>query len=341
MLHILLAAAISTAAAKPLFVPPASMKRVAEDASIREEIARSPGASFVVEYRGVAKVKPDWSPFKYDVPEAIAIVRHSTKANAAEWGMRTLTGLGTWHPSPAAVTYCAVHKCTLKGPDLKKVAGAPIQICNGQRGWMNVFERDGEVYQQVFARSGDEMYVALLHYAKGTGDVLSAARSLRTLCPEHAGELPPVAQSVPFKPPAGWIPGAYPAQFASPEFKPLAYWTFVAPSSMVMQSMLVAQAADASEYITPQQEAEDHAESIKSVEKNVRVAASREMKLCNGADGWFMQLTATDKRKTAYTEELVYGYGNDLSYVVRYVRAANEPENPAAHKALLSLCPPQ
>lgn len=341
MLHVLLAAAISTTAAKPLFVPPASMKRIAEDASIRAEVAHSPDAAFVIEYRGIAKVKPDWSPFRYDVPETIAIVRHSTKANAAEWGMRTLTGLGTWHPSTAAVTYCAVHKCTLRGPDLKKVAGAPIQICNGQRGWMNVFEREGEVYHQVFARSGDAVYVALLHYAKGTGDVLNAARSLPTLCPAHAGELPAPTRNVALRPPAGWIPGAYPAQFASQEFKPLAYWMFVAPQSMVMQSVLAAQAADASEYITPEQEAEDHADRVKSAMKNMRVLASRAIKLCNAADGWFMQITATDTRNTRYTEELVYGYGNDTSYVVRYVRAANEPENPAARNALFSLCPPR
>lgn len=335
-----MAAVLSAHAAKPLFVPPAAMKRIAEDPTIREEVRRSPDASFVAEYRGVAKVKPDWSPFKYDVPETIAIVRHATKANAAEWGMRTLTGLGTWHPSAAAVTYCAVHKCTLRGPDLKKISGAPIAICNGQRGWMNVFEREGDVYHQVFVRSGDSVYVALLHYARATGDILNAAPSLRSLCPASAGEAPADVQSVPFKPPA-WIRGVYAEQFTSQEFKPLAYWMFVAPSSMVMQSLLAARAADASEYITPEQEAEDRIDRARSVEKNVRVTANREIKLCNGADGWFTQVSATDAQGTRYTEELVYGYGNDTSYVVRYVRDAREPEDPAAHKALLSLCPPR
>jgi hypothetical protein len=37
----------------------------------------------------------------------------------------------------------------------------------------------------------------------------------------------------------------------------------------------------------------------------------------------------------------MYAYGNDTSYLLRYVRAASEPEDPAAHKALYSLCPPQ
>ncbi len=65
------------------------------------------------------------------------------------------------------------------------------------------------------------------------------------------------------------------------------------------------------------------------------------MKLCGGIDGWFAQFAGTDQRGDKYVTEMMFVYGSDTSYILRYMRASREPEDAAAHKVLYSFCPPQ
>jgi len=126
----------------------------------------------------------------------------------------------------------------------------------------------------------------------------------------------------------------------SSPFKVAAYWFTLPQSSTVAQYLMLAQAADASEYITPEQEAAVRISVAKRVGKDVRVVMNRPIRLCNGADGWFTELTGKEQGR-AYALEVTYGYGSDASYALVYSRALGEPEDSSAHKALYSLCPPQ
>lgn len=121
MLHLLFAAAVSTAPVKPLFVPPKGMKRVAEDAWARSHIRGSRGALFVTEYRGTVSFKPNWATVTYKIPERIAIVTHPTTINAQEWGVQTITRLSSVHVPPQVAAMCA-HRphCSISVPASEK-----------------------------------------------------------------------------------------------------------------------------------------------------------------------------------------------------------------------------
>ncbi|HKU68364.1 MAG TPA: hypothetical protein VJP85_11365 [Candidatus Baltobacteraceae bacterium] len=342
MLHLLLAAALSAAPAKPLFVPPKGMARVAEDAWARSRIRGSRDATLVAEYRGTFSFKPSWSTVAYKISEKIAIVSRPTTFNAQEWGVRTFTGLSSIQVPPSVLAFCA-HKahCSIDVPQVKKIAAGPVALCNGQRGWMNAFTTSGEAYEQVFARARDRVYVAVLEYARTPGDLLHAASALRTLCPAGVGELPPPAGAVPLTAPKGWTRGVGDLGGDDSSYKVLAYWVYLPQDSTFGQYLTLGSASDVSEYITPEQEAAAQIDDTKAHERNLRVQAGRAVKLCGGSDAWFAQYTATDTRGSRYTAETMYAYGNDTSYLLRYVRTAGAPEDPAARKALYSLCPPQ
>lgn len=343
MLHLLLAAALSAAPAKPLFVPPKGMVPVAEDAWARSHMRGARGATLVTEYRGMVNFKPSWSNVTYKIAEKIAIVSRPTTVNAADWGVQTLTTISSIHVPQSALAFCA-HRphCTVDIPTVKKIAAGPVALCNGQRGWMNEFSRGDEAYDQVFARSGDRVYVAVLTYQLTPGDMLHAATSLKTLCPSGVGEVKPPAATFPLTAPPGWIRGG--GTLATDDdsaYNVLAYWLYLPKASMSGQYLTLGSASDVSEYITPEQEAMTQIDATKAREKNLRVQVSRAVNLCGAADAWFSQFTATDSRGNKYTAETMYAYGGDTSYFLRYVRSADAPEDGAAHKALYSLCPHQ
>lgn len=342
MLHLLFAAAVSTAPVKPLFVPPKGMKRVAEDAWARSHIRGSRGALFVTEYRGTVSFKPNWATVTYKIPERIAIVTHPTTINAQEWGVQTITRLSSVHVPPQVAAMCA-HRphCSISVPAVKKIAAEPIALCNGARGWVNAFTRGDDAYEQVFARAGDRVYVAVMQYQRTPGDVLHAAKALSTLCPPRVGEAPAPTTAVPLTVPKGWTRGVGDIDRRESSYKVLAYWLYLPRNSTFAQYLTLGDASDVSEYVTPEQDALDQIDATKEAEKDLRVQASHAVKLCSGTDGWFSQFTTTDDLGERYTAETMYAYGNDTSYLLRYVRAATQPEDPQARKALFSLCPTQ
>ena len=343
MLHLLFAAAVSTAPPKPLFVPPKGMKRVAEDTWARDHIRGSRDARFVAEYRGTISFKPDWASVTYTIPERIEIVTHPTTVNAQEWGIQTITRLSSVHVPPRVVKMCTRHPhCSIHIPTVRKIAAQSIALCGGQRGWINAFTRGDDAYEQVFARAGNRVYVAVLQYQRTPGDVLHAADALSTLCPPGVGEVPPSTTTVPLTIPKGWIRGV--GDFGPHDdsaYKVLAYWLYLPRNSTFAQYLTLGDASDVSEYVTPEQDALDQIDATKAAEKDLRVQANHAVKLCSGTDGWFSQFTATDAQGERYTAETMYTCGKDTSYLLRYVRAATQPEDSQARKALFSLCPPQ
>lgn len=322
------------------------MKQIEPD---RESLgdARLSRATLIAEYRGYVSVKLSWSSFAYKVPETLTIASHPTVVNADEAGVRVFTDLSTMRIPPQYAALCRRQPDCSMGDlrtDVHKIASKPVTLCSGQRGWLNVYTmgRQGEIYEQVFARAGNRMYMAALHYPRDPGDRLHAAQALTTLCPAGVGEVRPSSAAFPFRTPAGWTRGVAPGyQISSSALKVLAYWFYLPNHSTIGQILAIATAPDAREYITPEQEAGDELAATKAEEGDVHVLSSRSIKLCNGVDGWFMQFRSPEKRGEAYIAEFVYGYGSETSYIVRYARDAQEPEDAAAHKALYSLCPPQ
>src|SRR5579884_668780 len=129
MIHLLVAAALSGAGAKPLFVPPKGMIRVAEDAVTKSALR---GAVFVAEYRGVTSIKPSWSSFTYKTPEIITIAMGPATANADELGIQAVGDMTSAERLP-----------------MHKIIAEPIAVCGGKRGWLNAFVRRGEVYERL------------------------------------------------------------------------------------------------------------------------------------------------------------------------------------------------
>jgi hypothetical protein len=340
MIHLIFAAAVSTAGVKPLFVPPKGMTSVAADRTLPVELSRRTDATFLRQYRGFGKIKPSWSNFAYKVPEEIYIVRWPTAVNAAEWGARSLSAVTqAIHPPAAAQAFCREHHRVLDIPRIHTLASHPLALCNGQRGWLNAYTRRDETYEEVFARSRDQMYVALLRYQTALGDTFSAAHALRTLCPPNVGEVAIPTSAVPFTPPARWARSAN-TRSQIPEFAYLGGWYNVSPQSHGIQDLQLFSTSDTSEYTTPEQLADMWRQTMKQGYPGVRVLSDGAVKLCAGADAWLTRYEVTDRVGRTYAVDNMYAYGNDTLYVLQY-GGADSKEDPAANKALKSLCPPQ
>lgn len=320
------------------------MVRIGADADTRFQLARTRGASFVAEYRGFTTVKPSWSTVSYKIPENIVILTHPTSANADEWGVRMFGSLRAREDrgKALAAAYCA-HRahCSFDMQHVKKITAQAIPLCDGQRGWLNAFTRGDDTYEQVFARAHDRVYLVQLKYQTQSGDGLHAAQAIRTLCPEGIGEAKPPSDALPMLSPQSWHRGVgYMGMVADP-FKGVAYWFNLGGVNQRPQWLVLSTVSDVSEYITPEEEAQEMLERVKSLTKDVRVHSSRAMTLCNGVSAWMNDISGTDPSSFRLRVVSLYAYLNDTSYIVQYTRSAAEPEDPAAHKAMLSLCPPQ
>lgn len=311
----------------------------------RRELARENG-TLVSMYRGVARIKPSWSTYTYPVPETITIAERATSSNAAEWGVGELYRLSNIRTPQAAIDYCArrVHCSVSAPPKLHRITARYVRLCNGRLGWLNAysFVPGDEIYEQVFARAGNRMYVAALRYQNDAGDTFHAAAALTTLCPGGVGEVPAPKSDAPFALPGGWIASTQtPGKDASTGLDDSAGWFSLHGSATVAQWLALGRASDVSEYITPQQEAEERLSVQKTAVKRFHLQKSRAVTLCRGVQGWFAEFTAQDDLGYRFLDEEMYAYGSDESYMLQYTRSVSEPEDPAARKALYSLCPPQ
>jgi hypothetical protein len=320
------------------------MKTVAADRQTAMGALRAK-ATIIAQYRGFVSIKPSWSTFTYKVPETITVVTHKTDINADEAGVRAVTEMASAsaHVPPSVAAFCA-HRahCSIDIPKFKEIAAKPIALCNGARGWLNAYRYGtGDVNEVVYARAGDMIYVARANYSPDTGDALHAAAAVATLCPKGVGEVLAPARAIPAAAPRGWTRGVGDLNDGTSDpYTTLAYWFYLPPASTAAHLLALFTASDVSEYVTPEQEAAANIAAAKQDDTTVRVQANHSVQLC-GSDGWYAQFAGKDTRGIPYVEELLIGYGADTSYIARYTRDPAQPENPAAHKTLYSLCPPR
>jgi hypothetical protein len=125
-----------------------------------------------------------------------------------------------------------------------------------------------------------------------------------------------------------------------PQYNFIASWEHIASRSYLPESLSLFQTSDTAEYTTPEQLAGMWNSWYKSVFTHVTVRSNHAVTLCNGADAWTDELDFQDHRGAQRVIESMYAYANDALYVLEYGRYVQTPENPAARKALFSLCPP-
>jgi hypothetical protein len=339
---LIFAAAVSTAAAPPLFVPPKGMTRVHADERVQAEFTAS-HARFVAAYRGFVKVKPSWSPVSYSVPESIIVASWPAQGmNAGEWGVTALSRMAS--VPLQELQWCRRHPhCSMESTRVKNISSGPVAICGGKRGWLSVTEgtpQQPEIRDQIFVRSANTIYIAYAEFPQDPGDQLHVSRALLTLCPRNAGEVSPAPVALPITQPQNWTRGTggeVNAQAAP--FSVLAYWYRLMPKSTFAQWLTIANVVDTSENVTPEQQAKEQIEGTKAEQKDLRVQTSRAITVCSRADAWYAQWIATNEGGERYIDETMYAYAHDTLYLLRYVRSASEPEDAGAHKALFSLCP--
>ena len=312
MAHLLLAAALTSAASRPLFTPPAGMTRSSADTRTAREVAKE-GGSVVETFHGVAHFKPSWSKFTYDEPFTVTIARYpdTESVNADEWGLTSLVRVAAPRDIPANVkTWCAAHPhCTpssIHMPKFEPIANHRISVCDWQSGWLNsyTFAGSGENYQQAFVRSGNVMYVALFRYSKATGDPLHATDSLSTLCPPNAGEARSLTTAVPFQPPKNWKRSA---GDGGPLYQhtQIGSWFHVS-SSGLGEWVTLMQESDVSEYTTPEQVAAAWNAEAKATLHGFHVQSNRAVQLCSDADAWLSIFTTTDSLGERLIVESMY-----------------------------------
>jgi hypothetical protein len=319
MFTIVLAAALTTAAAKPLFVAPAAMHHLKRDPVQAERLARS-RMLLLDEYR--ANVREQVG----DLTESRSVV--ITISIGDSLGMD-------------AASYASTQLEAMKRhSQFHVIAARPATLCNGRRGWLTALTYPGsdQMFERMYADGGDRMYIATLEYPQAVGDTFHAARALQTLCPPQPAVGHEVL-SVPFTPPAHWNSGSADSLQVPPEFTRMGAWLHLASHSIFLESVTLVKAPALPDGVTAQQQAQAMIDGTQNGVANFQLKSSRAQKLCNGADGWYVAYSALEGGR-AYSVEQMYGFGSEASYILTYTRHKGDPEDASARKSLTSLCPP-
>ena len=223
---------------------------------------------------------------------------------------------------------------------VKTVTSSAARLCRGQTGWLISLSQPGNdsAVSQLFATSGETMYVAQLSLPKSVADSFGALRSLSTLCPPESL----VSQSqgaqgpLPFIPPAGWNRGTVAAMAnITPPFEAAGLWLHVTNGAKPsLKSLWLVKAPPLPPSMTAQDQSERQVEFLKTQIPGVQITQNGAQKLCGGSsDGWLVAYA-----NGAFDVERMYAYGTGASYILSYNRRRGTAKSPAARAAMNSLC---
>jgi hypothetical protein len=319
MFSIVLAAALTTAPAHPLFIAPKVFHHLSRDPVMAATMEHGL-VHFVAEYRTSARLRYG----SVLVPRSIVILIGTTQS----FGMDA-AGFGA-----------ARRQLMARGRGVKVIGSKAVKICDGESGWLNEFTRSDsdETLDEMYAASGDKMYIARLTYPRASGS-FGGRDALRTLCPPAQTIAHSSAVALPFVPPANWAAGNVATIELPSNLQAVGMWLHLAAHSPFMESITLIKAPALPENVDAEAQAQAQIDSIKANAEGFQLQGSRTQKLCNGAaDGWALAYSQI-KNGRRYAIEQTFGYGTDASYLLTYTRRYGDPADPAARKALGTLCP--
>ena len=216
-----------------------------------------------------------------------------------------------------------------------------VSLCDGQQGrflrYHSQLNGRALTFGQIFAVSGTKAYVATYSRAASQKDDPQALAALRSLCPVKAPAVAADMSPVPFAPPAGWQ-RLNPAAFPEHVDGLIAYWMH--PNGAAVPDSL--NLMEAESHIGSLDIASQGTAIAKAIQQKYPSAALRGSHVepvCDGAyKGWYLEYGLTIRAKDFIIEQSVAAAEN-VQYVATYARPASEPEDPAARRALDTLCP--
>ncbi len=309
MIEVLLAAALSTTAAQPLFVPPRAFRELKSDRVEAQRLQRS-GYRFITEYRSRSVV--------------------ITLGKAQGFGLNA-----------ASFAQARLQSLQKSVPGIHVISSRAVPICDSRRGWVVALTmpRGNDVTEQLFADSNDSMYLALLRYPKATGD-LQASRALESLCPPPTAHAVAQNRPIPFTVPPNWSSGDVSRIAVSPPVTAEGMWLRPSVTSHFIETLNLFKAPALAEGATPDRYIAAMLGQEQQSLEDFQLKTNASQRLCGDTlSGWFDAFSGVHDGKALDIEQ-VTAFGENATYALQYVRLRGSPEDPQARKALLSLCPP-
>ena len=349
VLHLVLAAVLSSSAHPPLFTPPKGFARVSPEPGIQRMVERDRG-TVVETFRRDLKVREPWLRVPLDVPYFITIARATDRSmNADFWGISYIALFAAATSDEAKQVarrplppFCRSNKsrCAIHAPSFQRLASHAVRVCGGQHGWLisYTFLRSSVIYYDVFVRAGSSIYEAHFDYDKAQGDPFHVTQSLTTLCPAGAGDKMPVS-TVPIQVPSGWTR----TDTDIDGYETLGVWYHLRPGSNYPDLLTVDAVADSDEYFTPQQAASAWAGYTRA-SASVQVLSSGAFSGCAGEDAWMTRARASAILSRSGIEAhgiivMIFAYQGNVMYAASYRRFAQNPPDLDALRAVKSVCP--
>jgi hypothetical protein len=216
-----------------------------------------------------------------------------------------------------------------------------IPLCNGQHGVLIKYQADDSgkrlTFDQLFAASGTKGYVVTYSRASSQQDDSPALAALHSLCPPPTPAVAADMSPVPFSPPAGWQ-RVNPAALQMDVEGMLALWIH-ASGGRVPDTLNVVK-ADSHVGSLPSASLGDVLDAaVKQKFPAAVMRRSHAETVCNGtAGGWYLEYNLNMKGIDFIIEQAVV-FAENVQYGATYGRAATQPEDPAARRALDTLCP--
>lgn len=335
--------------AASLITPPHGMGRVPVVPMAQAGISNR-GARLLESYRGIAATK--WENHWYKTPYYIAVAAMPTYYDPVLYGLQAIASESTY-PSPAMAAeekqricarraaFCGNFTMATPRP-VPLIVSKPVTLCHGARGWFNKFKSDsvGSTRMQVLAQANGTLYVASTVYGGIDGDVFHAEKALLSLCPPGAAASAPFEPPAQVRAPAGWFASdTTNFEQVGDEMDARAFWARLTKPKQSLEYVLFAQASDVDENVTPEQEADLMRQASAQRVQRMKKIASAAQSFCGVKDGWHTVYDNLAPDGYTYRQDALFGYDNGMSYVLEYVRRADEKDDPAALAALRSFCP--
>lgn len=221
------------------------------------------------------------------------------------------------------------------------VSQQAVPLCNGQHARLIKYQADDAgkrlTFDQLFAVSGTKGYVVTYSRASSQQDDPQALTALHSLCPPPAPAVAADTSPVPFSPPAGWQ-RVNPAALQMDVEGMLALWIH-ASGGRVPDTLNVVKSDSHVGSLSSASLGDVLNAAVKQKFPGAVMRRSHAETVCNGtAAGWYLEYDLNMKGIDFIIEQAVV-FAENIQYGATYARAATQPEDPAARRALDTLCP--
>ncbi len=216
-----------------------------------------------------------------------------------------------------------------------------VPLCNGQHGQLVKYRADDGgkqlTFEQLFAVSGTKGYVVTYSRGSAQQDDAQALAALHSLCPPLAPAVAADTSPVPFTAPAGWQ-RINPAAIQTDVQGIIAFWIHPGGGS-VPDTLNVVKADSHIGSLTSSALGDVLDAAVKQKFPEAVMRRSHAEMVCSGSvSGWYLEYAVNLKGIDFILEQAV-AFAENVQYAATYGRAATQPEDPAARRALDTLCP--